>query len=219
MALLIGLLVVAFFVWAIRASAKERRLNEAISANARDSKANHFRDNLDSARGKFAGWTPNIVAKVNGQTSFVALSPDDQLAVTHLSNARDIRDDDQLLLPRAELVSAALEGSMVTKRMQVTEREPLIVQQKKSAVARALVGGALLGPVGAIAGAGSGLNKKTEIRYRDRQVWKQVECEGPKTLVVGTADRRSPVLRIECPSDSLTVEWFHRLNALIGRDA
>jgi hypothetical protein len=97
----------------------------------------------------------------------------------------------------------------------VTERQPVVVQQRKSPVGRALIGGIALGPIGAIAGAASGLNGKSTIKYVEKTVRKEVETEGPKLLVVGTSDPAQPMLKIMAPRDDVTEEWLHRLRAAI----
>lgn len=214
MFILIVIAVVAFFAWAIRQSRKEQKHLALLKADAAARKDQFYLSNLRAPRAKFVEWT-SVNAQVNGRPSLIAISGD-KLAVTYLSDARATRTEDELIFPVGSLVSASLEGTKATERKLVTEREPVIVHQKKSPVARALVGGALLGPVGAIAGASSGLNSKSHIRYKETKVYKDVECEGPKLLVVGTSDVRSPALRITCPSDKQTEDWFHRINALLG---
>lgn len=198
-----------------RAKESERKHEIAKRQAARVVTASIAEQNRKKIDSDLQGWLLRTPAYEGDRDGYVAVSADEsELAIYHCSSTRDHAKSDFKRIPVARLRSVELETTTKMGTKVHVDRVPVVTQQKKSAGGRAIIGAIALGPVGAIAGAASGLNKKTTTTYKEVKRTEQVEVAGPKVIVVGTGDLTTPVIRLRCRTDALTEEWAHRLEML-----
>lgn len=123
---------------------------------------------------------------------------------------------DKIVVALETVLSLEWGESAQLRRVLIKEKEAVLVHHRRSPVARGLASAALLGPVGGVLGAASGLNGKTELKHVEKKVTKYVETSGPRSILIGTSDLSRPVVRVRAPSASKTEEWFYRLRATIA---
>ena len=88
-------------------------------------------------------------------------------------------------IPTATILSVELRRDDVKERYERTELVPTEITNKKSPVGRAVVGGLLLGPTGAVVGAASGLGGKAKVTVEERKVADERIVKGPPKLIIG----------------------------------
>ncbi|WP_148650938.1 hypothetical protein [Sphingopyxis granuli] len=98
------------------------------------------------------------------------------------------------------------------------EKMPVAVGSNRSPVGRALIGGAIAGPVGALVGGMSGLGGKSEIEMVEtRRYHETIQYESYPKLVIVIDDLESPRHMFEFDSIKETNEWSARIFAAINR--
>lgn len=109
------------------------------------------------------------------------------------------------------VISMNVASPSVTKTRTKTVPVTTIQHEKKSPIARGLVGGVLLGPAGLVLGAASGLNSKVTSTVSHEKVLEDYETVGEPQLIIGTSDQTHPVLKIKFDPPSLAEEWMYRI--------
>jgi len=120
-------------------------------------------------------------------------------------------------VPVTDIVSLSVEYAHKSKTVKQRERVPLAVRPKRSPVARALVGGVLAGPVGAMVGGMSGLSGGSDIKYGEVSRMEKVSYEGDPTIILDVDNLSRPQLSIKLESRRETDEWLSRLKAAMHR--
>lgn len=118
---------------------------------------------------------------------------------------------DAIELALTDIISLDIARPKVTKTRKKTVPVSIVENKRKSPVGRAAVGGVLLGPVGAVVGAASGLNAKTETRIENREVSERYETDGDPQLVVGTKLDDFPVLKLKFDPVANAETWMFKI--------
>jgi hypothetical protein len=144
----------------------------------------------------------------------IALGADDRLLrIAQFSDEGKFEVLSDKILALNKIISLDIAFPTVTKTVYDVQAVPIVSKQKRSPVGRAVVGGILLGPLGAVVGAASGLNGAVTTNVEERQVAKKIESRGDAQLILGIADVEVPVLKIELEPPQLAGEWLHRIRA------
>ena len=134
----------------------------------------------------FDGWREMTMASVGNEKFVFALANDGQT----VRLVRYVDTPDKLLLAsdrKIELATVATVAVEVPEHAKTVTRQdqmPVAVKANRSPVARTLVGAVLLGPVGALAGAASGLGGKTTVQYHAMEREETVTVKGDPRLVL-----------------------------------
>lgn len=123
---------------------------------------------------------------------------------------------DQTLNVRA-IVSMDVYIPKGTKVITHRDKVPVSVKEQRNTIGRAVVGGALMGPLGAVVGGVSGLGGKTNVEYHASYRTETIETSGKSQLVLGTNDINNPVIRIEFIPSNISNEWYYRIRAAQSR--
>ena len=75
------------------------------------------------------------------------------------------------------------------KRIELAIPEDIVTKQERSIIGRAVIGGLLLGPVGAIVGGMSGLKDGTKTKSGDALLTFQIEQAGEESFFVGAVEK------------------------------
>jgi len=116
-----------------------------------------------------------------------------------------------------KIFSASVKWSDVQETYYRTELVPIAIKNKKSPVARGLVGGVLLGPAGLVLGAASGLGGKATIVTEERKVRDQRTVKGKPVLFIGTTDPSYPSIKLSFVSDNVPEHWLNQIRAAKAR--
>jgi hypothetical protein len=128
---------------------------------------------------------------------------------------KDVDIGDFLEVQTKSILLAELNSPSVQKYVREVKTEAVVIQTKKSSIGRALVGGVLLGPVGAVVGAASGVGGKQEIKHVQTPISREVTSKGPLEVVLRLNDMQKPMLRLRGETNAKTEEWFHRINLIL----
>ncbi|KHL24276.1 hypothetical protein PK98_15030 [Croceibacterium mercuriale] len=112
-----------------------------------------------------------------------------------------------------DILSVEIVRPSTKKRVRRMEAVPVVTSQKKSPVARGLVGGALLGPVGLVVGAASGIGRDVSTKIEEHVIWDEVDAPGPAVLHIGTTILDSPLIRFKPEREQDAEDWLHRIKA------
>ena len=116
-------------------------------------------------------------------------------------------------LNASSIVDVGLERRTTIKNQSRVEDVILPQANRKSTVGRAVVGGVLLGPVGAVVGAASSM-KGPPPKIEKCTVVDTVEEETVPLIVLSTRDLARPVIRLDVIGKARTEEWYARLLAV-----
>lgn len=105
-----------------------------------------------------------------------------------------------------DIVSVEIQRSATT----VMQLDMQSVTKKKGGLTRALVGGLIAGPAGAIVGAGTAGSVTS-----GSTTGKQVTSYGPIDLVIGITDLHNPVVKMRMLSMPSAEDWLHRIRGAI----
>jgi len=128
-------------------------------------------------------------------------------------------DDDAFLVitdltvPLEKVFSVEVKTPEIVEKYYRTELVPIVTSKKKSVIGRAIVGEALLGPLGAVVGGMSGARADISTRVEERKVEDERIRKGSPILVIGTTDPDTPVLKVTFLSEQTTEQWEFRLRA------
>lgn len=215
--LVMALICVAFYLGGSSRREKYKKRQEAIAVQKEKMMASAIieAENRAFINAELSNHLVGTVAHTGDQDGYIAVTPDRQsLAVYHVSSKRPHEAGDLKVIPAVAIRSVEIEKTTKKGVKIHIDRIPITTQQKKSAGGRALIGAVALGPVGLVAGAASGLNKKSTTKIKEVKRREVVDVPGPDVIVVGTNDLANPIIRIRCRDDQTTQEWAHRLEVL-----
>jgi hypothetical protein len=118
-------------------------------------------------------------------------------------------------VPLRAITSVEVERVAKTESYARVEHVPIVSSQGKSPIGRAIVGGALLGPVGAIVGAASASGGKISTTVEQRTVQDLRTVIGSPKLVIGIRDIDNPVVRLSFNKDASADHWLHLIRAAV----
>lgn len=165
-----------------------------------------------------ADWQPPTRCTIAGSLSLLMLDHGGH-AVRMLS----YRDDpsfevlNDLRIACADIYEVAVEERSETISFTKRESVPVTHTERRSPVARGLVGLAVLGPAGAVIGAASGLATNTRTTTEIRKVREHRTVEGAPNLVICRDDPTSPILRIQFSGHDDARDWALRLTRCIDQ--
>lgn len=196
-----------------KANDDERRAGERAANQMRRDAARAAADSWPSEQ---AGWNHISKAKmmhVAGQPTCYFMIDEKgaslRIATYQLSQEFTIESDFQVAVRR--IISMNVASPSVTKTRTKTVPVTTVHHEKKSPVARGLVGGVLLGPAGLVLGAASGLNSKATSTVSHEKVLEDYETVGDPQLIIGTSDQTYPVLKFKFDPPTLAEEWMYRI--------
>lgn len=135
-----------------------------------------------------------------------------RLVFYHLSNA-DFHVVRDLTLTRMEIASAEVFAPVVREEIYRDQSVPVFTSTKKSKLGRAVVGGLVAGPAGAVIGAMTGVGHKIEVHNKTQRVFSHhAERSGKPFLLINTVsgDRYEVNLGLQ----SLHETWLTHLDNL-----
>ncbi|RYX80510.1 hypothetical protein EON83_28350 [bacterium] len=191
----------------------ERRAGDRAARQALREAAQAAADSWPSEQ---TGWNHISKAKmmhVAGQPScyFMIDEKGGSLRVATYQVSQDFTLDSDFQVPVRGVISMNVASPSVTKTRTKTVPVTTIHHEKKSPVARGLVGGILLGPAGLVLGAASGLNSKATSTVSQEKILEDYETVGDPQLIIGTSDQTYPVLKFKFDPPTLAEEWMYRI--------
>ena len=163
------------------------------------------------------GWD-YVPAILNGDQGFVAMSEDGR-SIRYATYSGG-KEGHPLIAERTFPVNSILSFDIVTPETTKTitheEKVPVAVRQKRSTVGRAGGGGVLLGPIGAAAGAASGLSGTDKIEYHTTERQETITVKGDASLVLGLTGVGLSRLKIQFDPPRLADEWWYRIQSAKG---
>lgn len=129
----------------------------------------------------------------------------------------DLTKSQDLNLHINQVIGLNIARPRVTKYRSKQVPISSIETKTKSPVARGLVGGALLGPVGLVLGAASGLNSEVSTTTQNQTVEEAYETDGDPQLIIGTSLASNPVIKLLFDVPSLADEWLYRIKGAQSR--
>jgi hypothetical protein len=169
--------------------------------------------NYDLWKDKLQDFKDFDIIEVNHRKSAAAFSIDGaRLAFAAVPHHRAALESDLQIIFVSNIKSISTDARVIEVSTPTTQTIAVQVEKRKSAGGRALVGGVLLGPVGAIAGAASGLNgTKTVTKFEKRTTNTYETYLAPAHLMVIMNDSARTSFRIVAKTDQDTFAWEKRL--------
>jgi hypothetical protein len=143
-------------------------------------------------------------------------------------DAKEVKIVSEFSLKQGDVLSVETRDIFLDKTRKKEIRTPMAVQtasqtsKSRSPVARGLVGAALLGPVGAIVGAASGL-KNDQTHTSSSQVVEHVSHQtetysefSQTELLITIRNLEAPLLRVSSKNKASIDLWKARLSTLVG---
>jgi hypothetical protein len=143
-------------------------------------------------------------------------------------DATEVKIVSEFSLKQGDVLSVETRDIFLDKTRKKEIRTPMTVQtgsqtsKSRSPVARGLVGAALLGPVGAIVGAASGL-KNDQTHISSSQIVEHVSHQtetysefSQTELLITIRNLEAPLLRISSKNKATIDLWKARLSTLVG---
>ncbi|MCB4861960.1 hypothetical protein K7W03_20420 [Sphingobium sp. PNB] len=162
----------------------------------------------------FDDWEEATKAKVGRYNCVIAIAKDR----SSIRIARYFETAERYLLSKDEKIDIS---NMATAEVVIpehqetvtrTDKVPVAVKQNRSPVARTLVGAVLLGPVGAVAGAASGLGGKTIVEYHGMERQETITVKDAPRFILMLKGGEKITIDFERPQSA--GEWHHRLTNL-----
>jgi hypothetical protein len=157
--------------------------------------------------------------EVDGRSGILALANDGRalrFIAWHREGAALACVDDQTLSTttiRATSINQPDVASVVTHR----EKVPVAVAARRSAGGRALVGGLVAGPAGAVIGGASGLNAGSKIKMVATERHETVYSKGHPVMVIEFDDLVTPRRSVTFADANTTDDWLSRIHAAMQR--
>jgi hypothetical protein len=111
------------------------------------------------------------------------------------------------------IISMGMERPEIVTTVSDIQYVPVTIQKQKRPITRAVVGGALFGPVGAVVGAVSGVGGRIETKVEAHRTTRRKTLLGSSQLVLGTSDPNHICVKIEFDPVKLAEEWWYRIQA------
>jgi hypothetical protein len=194
---------------AAAARAAERAAELRREADAAEA-AREAKEAFKATRHKY--WAVNECT-FRGRTALFGIKKDNSAigVVTYRLDDDEFQPGTSLEVPVGMVLSAKVERDDVRETFYRNEVVPVAINNRKSSVGRALVGGALLGPAGVVMGAASGLGGRSDIITKTQKVADERIVKGPPLLVIGTAT--NGVLHISFAVESHAEHWANQIQA------
>jgi hypothetical protein len=156
-------------------------------------------------------WPFATACRMNGVEIDLLMDPDAQkLLFLLLRGATSFSPKNVYELAAADITDVYLEKRVITETRKRTEEVITPRPNNKSTVGRAVVGGVLLGPVGAMVGAASSM-KAPPPKIEQRTIEETIERDGVPLIVIATTDPARPLLKLDLTQKAPTEEWHARL--------
>jgi len=206
---------------AVEAEAK-RRTAVSNAARDREEQAAALERDISLAKTEWmknlVGWKFQTFGKVlnlpDRPQCIICLSADDRLfRIVQFNDETEFAIISDEVLALTKISSADIAYPAVHRTVYDTQAVPILSKQKRSTVGRAVIGGALFGPVGAVVGAASSLNGPLITKVEERQVARKIEGKGDPQLIVVLADVHTPILKFQLDPPQLAEEWAYRIRA------
>ena len=213
-------LIFVFFLGAVFVNdLKQRRAGNEDA----DNRQTQLAASILQAHDRLTAYKNISLGEFNHMKAILAISQDDtKLAVHMLPSVRDTHEKDLKIYDITAIKSVSLCAKTVGTSTSKTKSRSVIqeVDVRKSAGGRALVGGLLLGPIGAIAGAASGLNgTKVKRILASETVGYQVygTHTGPEFVSLEMSD--NVVHQWAANDPASTRVWEHTLRTIVERNS
>ncbi|WBY16644.1 hypothetical protein PF049_00275 [Erythrobacteraceae bacterium WH01K] len=136
-------------------------------------------------------------------------------------NQIDVQDEfshaEPIYINLREIISLNVARPSVRRSRQEKISFPITETQRRSPVARGLIGGALLGPAGLVVGVASGLNSQITTSVKSETVNKEYDGLGDPQLIIGTNREDHPYFKIKCANQEVADEWVFRIRGRQNR--
>ena len=214
-----ALIVIATLaLWTAQPSKKERAAAEAVRASADTNKRRELArmtmalaDRRAYLASLQAEYPLSTACRMNGVESDLLMDSDGTRLLFLLARTASVFSANNAYeLPVTSIASIQLETRTTTETMKRTEDVIIPQANNKSTVGRAVVGGLLLGPAGAMVGAASSM-KGPPPKIEKREIKEIVQREGVPLIVIYTKDPKRPVLKLDLTRKVPTEEWYARL--------
>lgn len=215
------LVVIGLAVASLSASNKERlkEIRERKQAEYDAANAEYEKACAELCEPALSGWSLIEKVTVDSRPARIALSEDGK-SLRFLSWKRQgngIVNVTDRTYPTKAVIGLAIDQPDVSRIVTHKEKTPVAVNVRRSAGGRALVGGIVAGPAGAVIGGASGLNGKTKITMVETERHETVDSKGHPTLIVQLDDLASPRRALVFSDVKTTNEWSSRIHAAMTR--
>lgn len=210
---IIVLAIVGFIIWAVSSSnaaaareAEARRLErereETFASNRRELIDRHLAD-----------WPIRAIAKIDGALGMVAMNGDgsELRIVTCRRENVEIEVIDEETISTSQVTTLAIDQPSRPKTVTHRDKVPVAVGSGRSSVGRAVVGGVVAGPAGAVVGSISGLGGKSQIEDETATRSETIYVKGHPKLIVGVDDLVRPRRVLEFETVTETNDWSSRI--------
>lgn len=167
----------------------------------------------------FGDWPFHAGAMIDHEIGFVAMDANGKnlRLVSCKKDGTSIAVKGEETIRVGSITSLDINQPMKEKIVSHVETTPVAVGSKRSPVGRAVVGGLIAGPAGAMVGGMSGLGGKSKIEHVQTSRQETVMVKGHPKLVIGVDDLARPRRVFEFPTVSETNEWPSRIHAAMNR--
>ena len=180
-----------------------RRTNGLIVVAAMDRRA-YF----ESLSGE---WPFATACRMNGvEVDLLMNAAADRIRIFPSRGATTFSPSNVYELAAADITDVHLEKQIINETRKRTEDVITPRRNNKSTVGRAVAGGVLLGPLGAMVGAASSM-KAPPPKIEKRTIEEKVEREGVPLIVISTRDPARPLLKLDLTQKGPAEEWHARL--------
>jgi len=176
-ALIVVAASLALGLYYLRLKSILRKENAQSAAESRLKKAIENESRVTATRKKrsfFAGLDSNAIhchCVVNNSAAVLSFRNDWKgMSFLPFSHDLEFNAGEKIEFPFRQILSVELQHNERNEKFYRTESVPVSATNKRSPVARAIVGGVLLGPAGMVVGAASGLGGTTKITSEERRV-------------------------------------------------
>lgn len=217
---MVGFIIVLVFVvlvWAWLSSTMKKNKREHAANVARDQQREVERNAALNAQDDFFGearaeWPLQTPIRSKGRAMLMATQHVSRLRLQYFENegafeAGAIREFDVKALRTVEI-----RETFRTRKVEKVDHVPISFSNNRSSVGRAVAGGLIAGPTGAMVGAASGLGGKHKIEHKKVTTYEERQERAPAMLVLGVNDIENPLVKIHFEADGEADTWRHRID-------